>query len=310
MNDPPDVAKKKNYNDVGLQYNFTNKLAINSTGPIYLIINRIESENNFSNVSPFLIKRAIDSTCGGEVSECKKLRNGTLLIKTKNSLQANKLIKLTAMNTNIKIQVSVHKSLNYSKGVIYSPDLFGVPEEEIQLHMASQKVTEVKKILRKENETLKETGLLILTFAAIELPEYIYMGYQKIYLRPYIPPPIRCNNCLHYGHLQKTCENNKICYNCGNPSHINADSNEVCTNSCCCINCKENNIDDWKHSAKDKNCPIFLKNKEIQAIKVLQKTSMRNAEKIYNSRHIKHNSTYSAVANSNTPKIARAKLIW
>jgi len=59
----------------------------------YLVITRSDSET-FSNTSPFLIKKTIDSAVGGEVAECKKTRDGNLLIKTKNNLQAEKLINL------------------------------------------------------------------------------------------------------------------------------------------------------------------------------------------------------------------------
>lgn len=120
MNEPPDVSKKKEYLCSGLQFDFSKKLSINSSGPIYLLINRTEKDADFTSVSPFLIKKVIDSTCDGEVAECKKLRNGTLLIKTQNNIQANKLIKLKSMSHSIHIQVSEHASLNYSKGVIYS----------------------------------------------------------------------------------------------------------------------------------------------------------------------------------------------
>lgn len=310
MNEPPDVSKERIVSLCGgLVYDFSKKITINSNGPIYLIISRVNSESTLANISPFLIKKVIDSTCNGEVSECKKLRNGSILVKTKNSIQANKLIKLTAMSDKIRINVSEHKSLNFSKGVMYSSDLFGISEEEILKNMSNQKVCEVKKIFRKEKEELKETGLIILTFSQIDLPEFVYMGYEKIYIRPYIPNPMRCNNCLHYGHVQKVCELEKLCHNCGEINHINPESNEECTKENCCVNCKENNITDFKHSAKDTKCPIFLKNKEIQAIRVLEKTSQKNAERIYNKRHLENNKTIASITKPNNTTINRSQLV-
>jgi len=60
--------------------------------PKYIIINRTDNKT-FENVSPFLIKKVIDFACNGAVETCKKTRKLTLLIKTKNSLQAQKLLK-------------------------------------------------------------------------------------------------------------------------------------------------------------------------------------------------------------------------
>lgn len=309
MNEPPDVAKQKYSFTTGLNYDFSKKLSFTTNGPVYLTITRTENEKNLTNVSPFLIKRVIDATCNGEVSECKKLRNGTLLVKCKNTIQASKLIRLTSMSFEIKINVAEHKTLNFSKGVIYSSDLFGVPEEEILTNMACHKITEVKKIYKKQDESLKETGLLILTFSSVDLPEFVYMGYQKIYIRPYIPLPLRCNKCLRYGHVQNSCECDKICFNCGKIEHVNPDTDEKCVYEICCINCKENNLDNYKHTAKDKSCPIFLKNKEIQAIRVLEKTSISNAERIYNKRQLNKNHSFASIAGTNATTNSRPKLI-
>jgi len=55
---------------------------------------------------------------------CKITRDGNLLIQTKDGQQAEKLLKLTSIQNNIPESVSKHRTLNYSKGVIYSNDLF------------------------------------------------------------------------------------------------------------------------------------------------------------------------------------------
>lgn len=172
MKDPPDTGA-----DPPIIYDKTKKLTILSDGPKYLIIKRVDSNNNndaannaenrkentLVNVSPFLIKKVIDFTCGGEVEVCKKLRNGTILIKTKNFTQANKLIQLCSLNHNIKIEVTEHNSLNFVRGVIYSNDLRGISEEEILSELKNQKVYKVNKIMKRNDNTLIETGLIIVT---------------------------------------------------------------------------------------------------------------------------------------------------
>lgn len=47
-----------------------------------------------------------------------------------------------------------------------------------------------------ENNNHKETGLIILIFASLNLPETLMIGYERVNIRPYIPLPLRCRNCL------------------------------------------------------------------------------------------------------------------
>ena len=53
----------------------------------FLIMERIDSFETFLSVSPFLIKKVIDSVVGGEVQQCKKLINKSILIQTKENIQ-------------------------------------------------------------------------------------------------------------------------------------------------------------------------------------------------------------------------------
>lgn len=296
MKDPPDGGSKP-----PITIDKKKLLTIISAGPKYLVMNRINSDKTLAEVSPFLIKKVIDNTCGGEVEMCKKLLNGTILIKTKNYVQARNLIQLTSLSSNIEVELSEHQSLNYAKGVIYSNDLRGIEEEEIVKELKTQNVCKINKILRKVNNELKETGLIIVTFAATSLPSELSIGYEKVKIRPYIPLPLKCKNCCRFGHLAKFCNNKQTCFNCSDEFHLK-DENDVCSLTQVCINCKENNNNNNNHSANDKSCPIFLKEKEIQAIITLEKTNRKTAIKKYNDRH--HSaSTYSFVTkttNNNT----------
>lgn len=262
MNKPPDLPSLKW--DKTKTYNFS------QPGPIYLMMSRTKSTETLSNVSPFLLKKAIDYTCNGEVEECKKLLSGSLLIKTKNNMQANKLTTLTALSDSIAVEVTEYKTLNQTKGVIYSNDLRGISESEITNELFNQNVREVKKIIKFVNQQPIETGLTILTFASSTLPTDIKIGYEKVNVRPYIPLPMKCNNCQQFGHIAKFCKNNKICFQCANEYHLTSDKDE-CTNETNCVNCIHSKMENTKHSSKDKKCPIFIKHKELQAIKTTNK---------------------------------------
>lgn len=252
--------------------------------PKYIIINRTDNKT-FENVSPFLIKKVVDYACNGAVETCKKTRSGTLLIKTKNSLQAQKLLKLQTFH-DFPVRAEEHKNLNTSKGVIYSNDLRNIEEKEILEELKPQNVVEVRKILKKDNNDNNkktETGLIILSFATITLPDKLWIGYEVINIRPYIPPPMRCFNCLRFGHPSVYCKSPKICAHCSEKEHTKED--EPCTNTQTCINCKYEDDETKHHNAMDKSCPAFIKQKELTAIKTIQKVDHKTARLIYNTRH-------------------------
>ncbi|XP_037942925.1 uncharacterized protein LOC119675787 [Teleopsis dalmanni] len=300
MSEPPDRGKHSG--QLFFNTDATKTLKYYSQGPKYMVMSRINSNDSLMNVSPFLIKKVIDNVCGSEIENCKKLRNGTLLIKTKTVTQAANLIKLTSLNNFIEVNVTEHNSLNCSKGVFYSNDLREIPEEEILAELKHQNIIELKKILKKVNEELKETGLIIATFASPTLPDEIKIGYQIVHIRPYIPLPLRCRNCTRLGHTATHCKNSKLCVNCGLADYNCSKTNEKCLNEVTCINCKENLVSDYKHSAINRICPTFIKHKEIQAIITLQKTDRKTAHKIYTERHQNGNTSYAAtiqVTNDN-----------
>ena len=199
MKDPPYIGA-----DLPIIYSKTKKWTILSNGLKYLITKRVDSNNNndaannaeskkentLVNVSLFLIKKLIDFTCRGEVEIWKKLRNGTILIKTKNFAQANTLIQLCSLNHNIKTEVKGHNSLNLVRGVIYSNDSRGLSEEEILSELKNQKVYKIIKIMKINENTLIETGLIIVTFTSTNLPSDLQIRYS------YIPLPLKWKYCL------------------------------------------------------------------------------------------------------------------
>jgi len=151
---------------------------------------RTDDSKTLANYSRFQIKETIDNLCGGKVEECKLLANGMYEIKTKTLSQAIKLIQLISLDNQTNVEVSEHNTRNFSKGVIYCNNLREIEEIVTLQELKQDNVIEVKKILKKQQDKLQETGSIIITFASINLPADIKIGYQKINIRPYIPIPI------------------------------------------------------------------------------------------------------------------------
>ncbi|MGV1080788.1 MAG: hypothetical protein ACOYD1_13235, partial [Candidatus Nanopelagicales bacterium] len=141
-------------------------IALKSTTPgrKFLIMKRKHATETMMTVSPFLIQRVIQNLCG-EVSSVSMMANKSLLIETVDVKQASKLIQLTQMDVNKQVEVQEDIKKNSSKGVMIAPELLCESDEVILENLASQQVTEIYRVKRKEaNGNLKETGTFFITF--------------------------------------------------------------------------------------------------------------------------------------------------
>lgn len=79
-------------------------------------------------LTPCLIKE-MDNVANCEIKFCKKIQSDLLLVKTRNEIQAEKLISLIAFTNEVKVDVSLHITLNSSKRVIYNREIINVSKK-------------------------------------------------------------------------------------------------------------------------------------------------------------------------------------
>ncbi|KAF8783497.1 hypothetical protein HNY73_013652 [Argiope bruennichi] len=106
-------------------------------------------DDKLKNMSPFLIQKYIQSTAGN-VSSVKKLRSGDLLIETATPKHSEQLLAIKNFG-DAPIEVSGHKTLNYTRGVIFSMDLTMVSDEEFVSELQSFRVTSARRITLKRD---------------------------------------------------------------------------------------------------------------------------------------------------------------
>ena len=152
----------------------------------------------------------------GEPKSIKKLRSGDLLVEYTNKKQIENLLRLKSFH-NLKVQVSLHASLNTCKGVVRCPDLKGVSEEEILEEMREQGVIHVRRIKVRRDDALKDTNTFVFTFNTSVLPKQLKVAFLRVSVDPYIPNPLRCYACQVFGHHENKCHREEICANCGQP---------------------------------------------------------------------------------------------
>ncbi|KAL9876462.1 uncharacterized protein ACN2A1_013137 [Glossina fuscipes fuscipes] len=262
-------------------------LPISDITPIdkkYIVISSTDARITISQISPFAIKKALDSITT-YIDSISILRDGNLLVLAGNPRATEKLIKAKSLANLCAISAKLHEKLNSVRGIIYAPCLKHVPEDEIVREMGNQGVTEIYKFtkLNDDGKTRSPTGRIILTFDRYRLPRTVDVAWYKCKVELYIPNPMRCKNCQRLGHTAKRCTNAASCANCGHLPHT-----ESCTRSFC-INCND------QHSELDKQCPLFVQMREILKIKTENYCSMGEAHGIGKSN------TYAAVASQIEP---------
>ncbi|GFU10324.1 hypothetical protein NPIL_245111 [Nephila pilipes] len=74
----------------------------------------MKKSDSFSNVSPFLIEKAITASVGS-VKTIRKMRSGDLFLEVSSAKQVSALINLRQL-ANFEVTVAPHRSLNFSRG--------------------------------------------------------------------------------------------------------------------------------------------------------------------------------------------------
>lgn len=280
-NDFPDLPPQKNNH-------FNN--------PKYVLISSDDPKISFTSLSPFAVKKGIESI-STEINSITSLRDGNLLILTKNQRVADKFLKTRALSNLCKIKCKLHDSLNSVKGVIYAPCLKDVKETEIVEEMKIQGVTEVYKFtkLNEDMKTRSATGKMVLTFDLYRLPSIVDVAWYKCKVDHYIPNPMMCKNCQRLGHTNKRCKGEATCPQCSLPPH----DKEKCTRTLC-TNCSGD------HSSTDKSCPRYIQMKEILKIKTKEYCSLGEARRKYKETNpillTTTNNSYASIANESPTK--------
>ncbi|XP_055943928.1 uncharacterized protein LOC129975066 [Argiope bruennichi] len=247
----------------------------------------LHTPKTFHKVSPFLVQKLITSFIG-DVKSTKKLPSGDLLIETSSKAQIAAIQKLTKLG-DFPVEVTPHRTLNFSRGVISDIDLFDCSETELVQELRSQKVCAAHRIKIKRNGTLIPTKHVILTFSSPELPKFIRAGYVQSKVKPYVPNPLRCFKCQRFGHSQGTCRGSIRCAKCSADDH----ETSVCSSQALkCLNCS------GPHPAYSRDCPKWKMEKEIQSLKVKRNITYAEARKFVLDRTPKPGLSYSGAMKS------------
>ena len=219
------------------------------------------------------IQAGIRKVLGQEkVEKATLLRDGSVLMKTKNKLQTDKLLKLTTFMGE-ECVVDRDEKLNVSRGTIHSYDMMDLSDEEVVHWLSCFGVTHAKRFTRKVGSSVENTPTLLLTFNTPSCPTKLQLDYVTYHVKQYVPNPLICFKCGQFGHPEARCKGEHKCLKCGELKH---------TGDCMekCISCAQ-----LGHSCLSRQCAVWQKERDICALKVEHEIPYGQAKRMYENTH-------------------------
>ena len=270
------------------------RAGVDGAWPVYLVVREIE--DGLRECTPFLLHRAIKGVSKG-LCVHRKLKDGSYIIKSNSEKASSLLLKQDQKHLagKFKISVSVHKTLNSSRGVVRCAELGNMSVEEIKEELADQGVTDVYRVKTKRAGKEIPTNTYFVTFATPKLPSVIRVGWLQVQVKVFVPSPMRCFNCQRLGHTSKACKSAQLC-KCGKEYH---DAAVACDSPAKCINCKGD------HPSDSRNCPSWIEESNIQRLKAEQGISFAEAKKLaQQTSYVTPDRSFARVASESGTQIA------
>lgn len=255
--------KRKSDDNSNIDYMYIN------TWPRFIVLTSKDENKIITKLSPFILEKWLKSTVG-EVRNVTKMKSGSLLVECYRQQQSINLLSATTI-LETEISATPHRTLNYSKGIIRDRDrtLIELPEEEICQELKPQGITNVKRFSIKKQGTIIKLNTYLFTFESPSIPNTINVGPYRMKVDQYIANPTRCFQCQKFGHGKQSCRGHAKCYRCSEEGHDGL----TCDKPVKCSNC---NLD---HMSSSKECPVYLKEREIQKIKIEKNISYLDARR-------------------------------
>jgi len=226
-------------------------------------------------LNPFRAYDDIKFQIKGEPEDFSSIGRDKFLVTVKSKQQSEDLKKLRALDS-VPCRIAAHKTMNYSKGLIYVRE-FDIDEEDLRVGLADQYVTDVKVAswIKTKNESVKP---FLITFASESTPEFIKIPGEsfRTVVHEYIQRPMQCRKCQQYGHTMKWCTSEvAICGKCATPGHITANCQAAVAK---CVHCEES------HYAWNSKCKENIFQAEVTKTQTKEKISRRDAVAIVRRR--------------------------
>lgn len=136
--------------------------------------------------------------------------------------------------------------------------------EDIRQHFGQAFITETRLVNRKKCRNDRRENVTIETnpeiFKHCMRKGQVYIDLAVVHVEE-ASQVVVCFNCHKFGHVRKYCTSPRTCHHCGG-AHQGSDCRAKWLD---CMNCRlaGMHMDDRRHNARDKNCPIYKRKERI-----------------------------------------------
>lgn len=259
-------------------------------GPFIVMVEH-SKENNTKNIHPMDLGKMLFNLKIDGILEIKRKGASRVGITFKMANQANNFM----LNNEISKRgytTFIPQSLLTCKGIVRDIG-YSIQEQDIVAEAYSHKtILDARRLNRKSQTSpnsyeLIPTKSILITFEGRQLPEKISIYANIVDVIPYIPPVRQCINCLRFGHSKQQCRSKTKCPKCQENHSL-----DMCqSNTVKCFYC------DLEHSATDRSCNEFKRQKLINEKMAFSSLSYYDAEKLF-PRLKKTTSSFQSVSQA------------
>lgn len=239
---------------------------------------------------PFLLRKSVENWINGKIEGAFPEAGGrSYALKVRSKWQYERLLNMAELEDGTAIKITKHTNLNSARCVINCRDLIKVKDDEILDYLKHQKVSGLRRILRRNGAETETTATVILTIDGARIPEHVEIGYRRFKTRPYYPAPMLCYKCFAFGHPKLRCkQQTTTCGNCAK-QHMIVDGIK-CMEPQFCSRCNTN-----EHSMLSRNCPVYKTEDAIQHIRINKGISYPAARRLFEASRSQE--TFAGVIN-------------
>ncbi|XP_037514780.1 uncharacterized protein LOC119391178 [Rhipicephalus sanguineus] len=231
--------------------------------------------------------RSLEAIAPGQIVDVRiNSRKNVLAIDVtqRNTLDVLSNVKVLE---DINVRSYIPDGRDSTAGVIYDVDI-SISESDFPVLI--KPVTEGLIILQARR--LGNSRCVKLVFKGDSLPSHVKVGHFRHAVRPFVPRPLQCRNCLKMGHVSAVCTNPAVCSRCSE-SH----STDAChAEHRKCGNCH------GPHDASSKDCPNMKKEMQVLRQMVRDGSTRREAAaKVRRRRSRRRRPSQPAAEAGNAP---------
>lgn len=184
-----------------------------------VFLNHKEDEHKFSDKDRLALSNGIRKHCVSGVMHLRSINAYKVGITFDLPNNANVFLKNEKLLNEIHMTASIPASETEVTGVLTSVPIDYSNQKIYQLIASSKKVISVRRFMRRVkdmqgNVSMVPTQTVAVTFASIQLPEYVTLDHWRHEVGIYVPPVKQCLRCMKFGHIAKYCKNNEVCSIC------------------------------------------------------------------------------------------------